>query len=132
MRGWAAAGGLGLLALAVVCLAAQRRAVLRTELLLRRVSLDAAAEAQRAADPPVNWWSRVVSNSAAQVIMIPVFPATCARRRCPPCALWLTPLPPLTPRLLPVSPPRHHAGPLAAPQAAADPGGRVAPGPGDA
>ena len=69
-RNWAAAGGLALLALTLVCgLAAQHRAASRAVLLV---------------SPNSNWWSRVVSNSAAQVIIIPVSPAAGARRRCPP------------------------------------------------
>ena len=68
---WAAAGGLAVLVLAVACLAVQKRAAGRAELLVRRVSLDGA---QRAVEPPANnWWSHVVSplsETTAQVLII--------------------------------------------------------------
>ena len=69
-RKWAC--GLALLVLAVACLTVQRRVAVRAELLVRRVSLDAAEGAQPTAnpvpEPAGNWWARVVSNSAAQVL----------------------------------------------------------------
>lgn len=59
----ARAWGMAMMFLAIACLAVQRRAAVRAELLARGVSLDAADRAQ-----PTNWWfAQVVSSSAAQV-----------------------------------------------------------------
>ena len=69
-RHWAC--GLALLVLAVTCLAVQRRVAVRAELMAHRVSLDAVEGAQPTSNPALeparNWWARVVSNSAAQVL----------------------------------------------------------------